>query len=533
MSNEHRLARGFGIATALCLVACSSSLGGPAGTGGTTGIGGTSGAAGVTGTTGDAGTPGTSGSGGTAGSAGTAGGGTGGIGGTTGTAGVTGFAGTSGAGGTGVGPGTGVGGTGETCLPSVPTNCGSALCGNGVRDTCSVHAGFGFCPLVQVTEGCDGQDFGTDTCFAHGFGSGALTCDSCTVNQNSCSDCVTGAPVAGCGTAPVDIQGSLATVDMAATDTEIGVAWIAGGISFARFSADLTLLGQTKVVDPILDSGPSLRGYIGIGTLPAGWVILAYAEPELFIHTMDATGKDLGRTRVDGLPVNSFAYVTLASRPSGGPLVVWLAGTNLRAAIVAADGRSASTPVDILPVTSTPQSLSAAWVGDAFYVAITTGAAQMRLVRVGADGVPGTGVTVLPGTKARDVRLVSNAGDLRVLYLDEASANSGDLKTIWQKIAATGAASSDPVVIPGPKKYGAVGGVAFDGDTVALLRYDNSLDMVRIGPTGAIVTAPVTVGKRPNYLVALIRGQFFARRGAEAVAGWNTDSDIRLARIAP
>ena len=84
--------------------------------------------------------------------------------------------------------------------------------------------------------------------------------------------------------------------------------------------------------------------------------------------------------------------------------------------------------------------------------------------------------------------------------------------------------------------YAALGGaVAFDGDTVALLlatsgNTDNGFQAVRVGPSGAIVTPPVTVAQRP---FALGGSAGLARRGTEAVASWNTESGIRIARLAP
>ena len=92
---------------------------------------------------------------------------------------------------------------------------------------------------------------------------------------------------------------------------------------------------------------------------------------------------------------------------------------------------------------------------------------------------------------------------------------AGDYKVTWQKLAATGAALSDPVVVPGSKKYAAVGGVAFDSDTVALLSDGMSLDAVRLGPSGAIVTAPFTVATRPYAMRSHNTDQLFARRGTE------------------
>ncbi len=121
-----------------------------------------------------------------------------------------------------------------------------------------------------------------------------------------------------------------------------------------------------------------------------------------------------------------------------------------------------------------------------------------------------------------------------MVYVVEPGATN-TWKAAWQKLSATGAALTDPVVMPGTKNYpGAIGGVAFDADTVvALLGDDNALDTVRIGPTGAIVTAPVAVAKRPFALQVQPTDQLLARRGTEAVVGWTTEIDIRLARVLP
>ena len=219
----------------------------------------------------------------------------------------------------------------------------------------------------------------------------------------------------------------------------------------------------------------------------------------------------------------------------GGPLLVWEPASN-----VASHRSWPPTAVDlaagrIFRFRGAGRPLSASWVGDAFYVAYTDPADQIRLVRVGADGTVGTVIKALPGVKARDLCLVSGATNLRVVYTQETVAAdfTSTWKAYWQKVAGTGAALTDPIILPGPKNYPALGGaVAFDGDTVALLlatsgNPDNGFQAVRVGPSGAIVTPPVTVAQRP---FALGGSADLARRGTEAVASWNTESGIRIAR---
>ena len=117
-------------------------------------------------------------------------GGAGGGGGAGGAAGGAGGAGVGGGAGGGAG-GTG-GGAGDNCLPPemTPPVCGASVCGNGVRDSCQrTRAG---CSPVTVTEPCDGQDLGGDTCQKHGFGAGILSCSShCAVDTSGCASALT------------------------------------------------------------------------------------------------------------------------------------------------------------------------------------------------------------------------------------------------------------------------------------------------------------------------------------------------------
>ena len=530
---------------ALLLIGCGNSPGGPTGAGGTTGSTGRAGTTGSAGSVGSAGTTGTgattgiggsAGIGGVGGSAGIGGvGGSAGIGGVGGSAGTTGVAGITGASGT-----TGLGGS--PCQPSLPSDCGAAMCGNGKRDTCMLPGGTGSCPLVQVTEACDGNDFGTASCVGMGYGSGKLSCrGNCLLNLTSCSDCTSDAHVVACG--PLDLASDqVRFMGIAATDKEIGLVYARASADmwFARLSADGTILNG----GPLSTTQANLGG-IALGTLPAGWVIATAAWSDLLLDTLNATGEyHVGRKTIEAIPfpTNSFAPPALASRPNAGPLLVWEGTTMLRATIVAADGKSLSAPVD-LPIPSGNASLSAAWVGDAFYVAVTNPSDQLRLVRVGADGTVGTVINALPGVKARRVRLTTGAGDLRVVYAQEIDVGTTETwKMYWQKLAPTGAAATDPVLLWGPLSFSGgsfdvAGPVAFDGDTVALLLSNGAsgvaIQAVRIGPSGTIVTAPFTVGQHPYPLTARGTDQLLARRGTEAIVGWPTDRDIRTARLAP
>ncbi len=143
------------------------------------------------------GSPGTAGAGGSVanddgsdahGSGGTAAGGTGGNPFDASAAGTGGMGGGGAGGHAGTAPGGGGGGSCASNIPPemTPPVCGWPKCGNGVRDSCSLP--WGGCPTpFPVTEACDGADLGGDTCQAHGFTSGTLSCLSyCAVDLGGC-----------------------------------------------------------------------------------------------------------------------------------------------------------------------------------------------------------------------------------------------------------------------------------------------------------------------------------------------------------
>ena len=216
-------------------------------------------------------------------------------------------------------------------------------------------------------------------------------------------------------------------------------------VTFERLSPTLQTLSTTRVQDPGFVSLVDVR----VASLPSGWVIAWLTDSELLIHTMDASGRDLGRTKVD----NSGSAL-FASRSDGGPLIVWQVGDVVKSAIIAADGRSLTTPrpLPFAPPHGFPSSRSttAAYAAGAFYfVAPAYDAADppMRMVRIETDGTVGTAVDVLPGAGPKQLTLVAGADDLRVVYRGPVVSGGTDSTIFFQKIAATGASASDPVAL--------------------------------------------------------------------------------------
>jgi hypothetical protein len=528
-------ARVPGFLVMLAVASCGKGMG-SGGTGGSaagTSGGGTVGGSPEGGMSGSAAGASAGGMSGSAGS--TSGTGAGGLGGTTGTA--------DWFGGSGTGLFTGTAGTGVSCVQPPPRNCGTSLCGNGTRDTCEYSTGPGTCPAASFTEECDGTDFGAVNCIAWGFGSGTLTCSyECRVDFSTCRACGMAPSIASCGQAPFTSDPS--RMGIGANDTQVAVAWIqqqpfgsTPALYVSRLSPMLELIGTTHFDDTKL--GGSLENVV-IAPLASGWVAAGWANSEVFIRGIDANGGDLGRLTVDTVGVDDLlAMPVLASRPNGGPLLVWQSKTALKAAVVAADGRSISTP-RTLPSGGVVTGFDpAVYAGGAFYIAelvgppFATTPQPMRIQRVEADGTPGTAVDALPGVTAWTASLVEGADDLRVLYRGAVpgGTSSSNQSVQLQRIDASGQAVLPAPVVIDQAEGGWATGTAFGGDTVVVsAKIEHLLSVTRIGSDGTIVTPTRTVAATQ---FSSFFSQGFARRGADVVIAWAEIQKIMLARVTP
>jgi len=332
------------------------------------------------------------------------------------------------------GPATGSGGAGLDADLPCPTFTGpdcpadGSLCGNGTRDTCIRTVPSGRCTRFSFTEVCDGDAAGL-TCRDLGFGSGTVACSAtCTADSSGCNECMTGAPVVRCGAAPGTVVLPTAMA-MAATDAEVALAWVepvagqAPALRFARLSPALDLVSTTPLADEALAAAPTgLAPPLAVAPLPSGWVVVGYAKPELFVHVIDATGHDIARWVLADIPDSGPFSKTLvvAERAGGGPLVLWYGGGVARGAVVAADGRSATTPIT-LPIDwlSLPSRPGAIFNGTAFYVAFShdggPSSRQMQLLRIAPDGTMTGMANALPGVEVMNPTL----GPLQIFGSDE------------------------------------------------------------------------------------------------------------------
>jgi hypothetical protein len=393
------------------------------------------------------------------------------------------------------------------------------------------------------TEDCDGQDFGVETCQRQGFRSGVLTCSAaCTIDVSTCVACAPlSAPVVGCGGAPVAAK-HLGALALAATDTEVGLAWTDADdpagyrVSFTRLSPTFAGLGTTVLRTSLAQAG------VAVAPLPTGWVVAVGGDDglggtDVSFYTIDPDGSVVDHVTVESglIGEDGWWYPMLAARPGGGPLLIWRTADAVRAAVIADDGRSATTPVSI-PIDPDDFITDAAYAGGAFFVTSLELAdsqydapSELFIARVETDGRATSVVEALPGEVSDFAALVAGAADLRIVYTGFAPPY-GEHRTYWRRLDGTGAAASPAVELErDPYGFGiGARAVALGDDTVVLLDESNVLVRVaRVTAAGQIATPAQDVVTASVYAVAAVR------RGPEVVFGWISPLGIGLARIAP
>jgi hypothetical protein len=442
--------------------------------------------------------------------------------------------------------------------PGQAPACGAALCGNGKRDRCLVTA----CSDGTVSspgETCDTADLNGASCLVDGWGSGEMRCTAtCALDRSACNSCLPlSTSLLACGVAPVETP-NIVWFQIAATDAEVGLAWSAldgrarpmvRTLSFARLSPTLASLGVTtlEMGTPESDTAPYFQAVV-VAPRATGWIVTATtvkADPtitdggvgELFFHALDAAGKDLGRVFVDKVsdPMFALRFVTVAPRPNGAPLIVWGGEHLIRAAVIAADGRSAGKPVDVsIAGLMNVEASNAVFFGDAFYVVYSgtdmeTFAGVTRLVRFDA-GAAKTFDLSLEG-RLVELALAAGSNELRLTYHGPGATADSDPVTRLQRFTPVGSAVGTPINLR-PSAMGLVGigdsSVIFASDVVG-----NTIGFERFSSTGAAVTDLRNIAKFPPN--ASVTNFTAAGRGREVVGAWleGTPSVIKLVRISP
>jgi hypothetical protein len=442
-----------------------------------------------------------------------------------------------------------------SCPPTQAPVCGAAACGNGFVDSCLAIVGRD-CHVATITEDCDGVNFGPRTCNGLGYGTGYLSCTAgCTLDYSNCLECE---PVSGllaaCGPSPISPP-FLGSFGLAAKDDEIGLAFASLGdsmtpdrLTFARVSPTSFTVTGLSTIDDAGQPGP-LYGEaiteVAVAPIATGWVVGVCGASDVYLHAIDASGQDAGRTIVaHATDMNEECQpgtLSLAARPNGGPLLLWETNNGVNAAVVSDDGRSAGTPVEIAGQGVAVFGASAAWVGDAFTVAAGIASPQtgeaLRLAIVRPDGTSTLVKDVPMASLSNTPRVVAGAADLRVVYpgVPAAGAATYPLGEVWQRFDSAGGSVGTPIVLATyPMYFGQTPALAFGDDTVVLIAASPTaaLAVVRVAPDGGIVSPLQDIVKAP---AATIPAFDMVRRGSEAVVGWVSPitGGIQLARVTP
>jgi hypothetical protein len=271
-------------------------------------------------------------------------------------------------------------------------------------------------------------------------------------------------------------------------------------------------------------------------------VVAGYDRRDVFVRSFDAAGAPVARTIVDVITHDTLhSLPSLTSRPNGGPLLIWSLPGALRAAVIAADGRSATPPFDLTATDGNTSQPSAAYVGDAFYVAhsifnAATDQPQLHLIRVEVDGRISRQFDALPAQPVYDPILVTGADDLRVVYAGTSPPAFTDILTaLWQRIDAAGGPATPPVMLaadPYNSRFGL--GIAYGRDTVVLLvsSYPESwMGIVRLASDGGLVMPLRKIAMNGEQNMGW--NHQIVRRGSDAIVSWmSSDGKLQLARAA-
>jgi hypothetical protein len=430
------------------------------------------------------------------------------------------------------------GGSGTDCCRS-PSSCIEGLCGNGVVDTCTAPSGPGSCPVVTFAEPCDGDDLDGQSCASFGYGSGALVCsNACSFDTTGCYSCAVGSPaVARCNVVPSKVFGPPA---MAATDTETALVWLdqpdgdAVQIGFALLSSSLDVIATRQIVDAAIAApAPTGAPTAQIAALPSGWLVLATTGSSLSLYTLDGAGTVVAHSALDpmsgGFEISS---PILVSQPNGGPLVIWQV-FNTYAAVVSADGRSVTTPLEV-PVDSyagggvLPSLTSAAFAAGEFQAVFNENCVAgpcLEIVSIALDGTV-AGSFKPPGVAAPwGASLVTGADDLRLLYEADCGTTLTNPCLMWQRMSSTGAVLSSQVLINGSSTSGLPSSaVALGADGYVLGGQPASSMLLHLSSDGAIAAGP--------SLIATVGSAVMVRQGSGLIAGW-AGNGIEVAQLRP
>lgn len=351
-------------------------------------------------------------------------------------------------------------------------------CGNGSRDRDLL------CFESLVDEQCEGDDLAGQTCEGLGFVGGHLRCRAdCHFDVTSCTLCSPDARVPYCLFSPDSVEGALPRDGYGALgatrwgDT-VAAGWTgSGGLRLALIDpADGSFLLNTGC---IVEEG---AGAVALAATPTGGIVAVEVNDDLDVIVLDRDMRPRGEPR----HILGASQPILASRPDGGPLLVFQQGSAVMAALLDEEGTEAFR-TSLIEGGLEVYLGSAVWVGDGFLVAQRDLAAGVRLHRVNVDGTVAEG-TWAHGGSAEYPKILWSGTEALMTYAD---FGSGPVMA-WARFDKYGVSLSEPVPLVDSSSYFNVAPIVRVGnESIALLAgstglvgLGTSLVVARLGDDG-------------------------------------------------
>ncbi len=357
-------------------------------------------------------------------------------------------------------PDTETGTTGEApaCPEFPPTQPCEFSCGNGEIDRC----------FESLSEPCDGDVLGGESCESLGFKGGTLSCQqTCEFDTRACVRCeAPGGALVSCGDVPVAATRPW-SLDIASDGAALGVAWVAAAdddtatLGFARFAGDLELLLEPVTVPAQCPTA------VALAAMDTSWLLAVESGAGVELLAIS----DAGVVLASEVLTASGAAPRLVQGPDSA-LVVWGEQGEAWAAIVD-DAATAITAPALLPfgegLDAYDYDLSAARVDGGYLVAARVFLDGVQVARVEPDGAAAPTATTPVPEDTEYPRLVAQGADVRLTFTDF-SGGLGSSGPRWIRLDAAGEAAG-PIIDLGytPDFFGATPHVILDGETIALL----------------------------------------------------------------
>lgn len=314
------------------------------------------------------------------------------------------------------------------CAPVAPArSCDRSLCGNGTIEAA-------VCATGTVPEVCDGDVLGDATCESLGYAGGTLGCrNDCHYDTSQCSLC--DPTLSNCTQLSSD-EGVAAQASIIDGTRLVVASAGATGLRLRILQAsDFSLISETECF------GRTRLGqrHVALAKLPGGYIVAETSGSSTQVYTFDDSGTLLGERTEEDMYGPIFA-----SRPDGGPLLIWQAfPENVARVSLLDEGGEALYVRELFANPLETDYGEAAYVGDGFLVALR-GPEGVRIDRVEMDGTLTS--THLPGGDGTQYpRIDWNGSVAHVTW----HSFYGDPQLYWATYSSAGSLTNGPVALEG------------------------------------------------------------------------------------